>query len=66
MSQAGKGIGSEQSYDFLYEAAVLVGPNEASKEGVNTVSRGTRAIAPRSWHSELVGIYPPRDELRPL
>jgi hypothetical protein len=40
--------------------------NEVSKKGVNTVSPGTRAIAPRSWHSELVGIYPPRDELRPL
>jgi hypothetical protein len=35
--------------------------NEVSKEGVNAVSPGTRAIARRSWHSELVGIYPPRD-----
>lgn len=31
--------------------------NEVSRECVKTVSPGTRAIALRSWHSELVGIY---------
>ncbi|MEU1873916.1 hypothetical protein [Streptomyces sp. NPDC019793] len=38
--------------------------DEFSKECVNSVSPGTRTIARRSWHSELVGIQEPRDELR--
>ena len=32
---------------------------------MNAVSPGTRAIAPRSWHAELVGTYQLRGELRP-